>query len=64
MPRAQYPWLSMNFRNLWVICQLCNQEKSDMHWYEYEHYIFVHYPHLYTNVQAARPTTLLKTLKE
>lgn len=63
LPRAQYPWLSLDFRNLWVICQRCNQEKSDMHWYEYEHYIFVHYPSLYSNVSFARPTTLLQTLK-
>lgn len=63
LPRAQYPWLSLDFRNLWVICQRCNQEKSDMHWYEYEHYIFVHYPNLYSNVSFARPTTLLQTLK-
>lgn len=63
LPRAQYPWLSLDFRNLWVICQRCNQEKSDMHWYEYEHYIFVHYPSLYSNVSFARPTVLLQTLK-
>ncbi|BAU11309.1 hypothetical protein LEP3755_18020 [Leptolyngbya sp. NIES-3755] len=63
LPRAQYPWLSLDFRNLWVICQHCNQEKSDMHWYEYEHYVFVHYPKLYSNVSFARPTVLLQTLK-
>jgi len=63
LPRAQYPWLSLDFQNLWVVCQMCNQEKSDRHWYEYEHYIFVHYPHLYLNVRAARPTKLLQSLK-
>ena len=23
LPRAQYPWLSMDFNNLWVICKMC-----------------------------------------
>ncbi len=63
LPRAQYPWLSLDFKNLWVICQQCNREKSDMHWYEYEHYIFVHYPRLYSGVKAVRPTALLQSLK-
>ena len=64
LPRSQYPWLSMEFKNLWVICQLCNREKGEMHWFEYEHYIFVHYPELYPVVSAARPRKLLDTLKE
>ncbi|MFN6502118.1 MAG: HNH endonuclease [Nostoc sp. DedQUE01] len=64
LPRSQYPWLSIEFKNLWVICQVCNQEKSEMHWYEYEHYIFVHYPDLYLSVKAARPSSLLQSLKD
>ncbi len=64
LPRAQYPWLSMHFDNLWVICQMCNQEKGEMHWYEYEHYMFVHHPKLYENVKNARPTRLLQSLKK
>lgn len=64
LPRAQYPWLSMNFKNLWVICKACNQEKGEMHWFEYEHYMFVHHPELLPDIQAARPTQLLKELKE
>ncbi|MDZ8027016.1 MAG: hypothetical protein RMY36_033370 [Nostoc sp. SerVER01] len=57
-------WLSIEFKNLWVICQVCNQEKSEMHWYEYEHYIFVRYPDLYLSVKAARPSSLLQSLKD
>ncbi|MDZ8184041.1 MAG: HNH endonuclease signature motif containing protein [Nostoc sp. ChiSLP02] len=64
LPRSQYPWLSIEFQNLWVICQVCNQEKSEMHWYEYEHYVFVRYPHLYISVKAARPSSLLQSLKD
>lgn len=60
LPRSQYPWLSMEFKNLWVICQVCNKEKGEMHWYEYEHYIFVHHPDLYLAVKAARPSQLLQ----
>jgi 5-methylcytosine-specific restriction endonuclease McrA len=63
LPRAQYPWLSMEFGNLWVICQACNQEKGEMHWYEYEHYMFVHHPDLYAAVKAVRPRQLLQSLK-
>jgi len=62
LPRAQYPWLSLDFRNLWVICQDCNQEKGERHWYEYEHYMFIHHPGRYQDVQFARPRQLLKTL--
>ncbi|MEH1968172.1 HNH endonuclease [Nostoc sp.] len=64
LPRSQYPWLSMEFRNLWVICQVCNKEKGEMHWYKYEHYIFVHYPNLYLAVKMARPSQLLQSLKD
>lgn len=64
LPRSQYPWLSMEFKNLWVICITCNQEKSDMHWYEYEHYMFVHHPAFYYAVQSARPIYLLQSLKD
>ena len=60
LPRSQYPWLSMEFKNLWVICQVCNKEKGEMHWYEYEHYLFVHHPDLYLDVKAARPSQLLQ----
>ncbi|WP_427159726.1 HNH endonuclease [Aliinostoc sp. HNIBRCY26] len=64
LPRSQYPWLSMNFHNLWVICRDCNQEKSEMNWYEYEHYIFINYPDWYPAVKAARPKLLLHSLKD
>ncbi|MBD2358897.1 HNH endonuclease [Tolypothrix sp. FACHB-123] len=62
LPRSQYPWLSMEFQNLWVICQACNQEKGEMHWYKYEHYIFIHNPDFYLSVKAARPSLLLQSL--
>lgn len=64
LPRSQYPWLSLDFQNLWVICLTCNKEKGEMHWYEYEHYIFIHYPELYESVRIARPIPLLKNLAE
>ncbi|MBE9129414.1 MULTISPECIES: HNH endonuclease [unclassified Coleofasciculus] len=63
LPRAQYPWLSLDFRNLWVICRSCNRKKGEMHWYKYEHYIFIHYPDLYQGIQLFRPKQLLKSLK-
>lgn len=62
LPRSQYPWLSMDFDNLWVICRSCNQEKAEMHWYEYERYILKRYPDRYGNVRFYRPMQLLKTL--
>lgn len=62
LPRSQYPWLALDFRNLWVICHECNQEKGEMHWYEYEHYIFINYPDRYQSVRLYRPTELLKSL--
>jgi len=64
LPRAQYPWLSMDFKNLWVICHTCNQEKSEMNWYEYELYMLNQHPDRYPNVKFMRPIHLLKTLKE
>jgi len=64
LPRAQYPWLSLEFQNLWVICRICNQEKGEMHWYEYEHYILIHHPNRYQDVAFARPRKLLQTLKD
>jgi hypothetical protein len=64
LPRAQYPWLSLDFRNLWVICRICNQEKGEMHWYEYERYTFLKYPNRLADIQFARPRQLLKTLKD
>ncbi|MBE9076946.1 HNH endonuclease [Romeria aff. gracilis LEGE 07310] len=63
LPRAQYPWLSLDFRNLWVICYQCNQEKGERHWYEYEHYIFNQYPDRYEDIRFARPRQLLRSLK-
>jgi 5-methylcytosine-specific restriction endonuclease McrA len=63
LPRSQYPWLSMEFKNLWVICKTCNQEKGEMHWYEYEHYMLVNHPDLYLVIKAVRPIQLLKSLK-
>lgn len=62
LPRAQYPWLSLDFRNLWVICRVCNQEKGELHWYEYEHFMLVHHPDRYEDVAFARPRKLLQTL--
>ncbi|MBW4652334.1 MAG: HNH endonuclease [Kaiparowitsia implicata GSE-PSE-MK54-09C] len=62
LPRAQYPWLSLDFRNLWVICHRCNQEKAERHWYEYEHYIFNNYPERYQDIAFARPRQLLQLL--
>lgn len=64
LPRSQYPWLSMEFNNLWVICRVCNQEKGEMHWYEYEHYMFVHHLDLYLAIKAVRPSQLLQSLKD
>ncbi|WP_068819301.1 HNH endonuclease [Phormidesmis priestleyi] len=64
LPRSQYPWLSMEFKNLWVICQTCNREKGEMHWYEYERYVLAKYPDLYDAVKAARPNQLLQSLKD
>lgn len=64
LPRSQYPWLSMEFKNFWVICKACNQEKGEMHWFEYEHYMLIHNPNRLPDVQVARPTQLLRSLKE
>ena len=63
LPRSHYPWLSMNFQNLWVICQQCNREKAEMHWYEYELYMYEKYPNDYLFIKSARPTKLLESLK-
>ena len=62
LPRAQYPWLSLDFRNLWVICHICNQEKGERHWYEYEHYMLINHPERYRDVTIYRPRQLLKDL--
>jgi hypothetical protein len=64
LPRAQYPWLSMDFQNLWVICVTCNKEKGEMNWYEYERYIIAQNPAAYPVLKAQRPTVLLKALKQ
>lgn len=63
LPRSQYPWLSLEWQNLWVICQACNREKGEKHWYEYEQYMFLNYPHDCPAIKAARPTKLLESLK-
>ena len=62
LPRAQYPWLSLDFRNFWVICRVCNQEKGERHWYEYEHYMLIHHPDRYQDIAMFRPRQLLKDL--
>lgn len=62
LPRSQYPWLAMDFRNFWVICRMCNIEKGEMHWYEYEAYVLKKYPHRYLDVKLARPLELLQEL--
>jgi hypothetical protein len=54
----------MEFKNFWVICKACNQEKGEMHWFEYEHYMLIHHPNRLPDVQVARPTQLLRSLKE
>lgn len=64
LPRSQYPWLSLEWSNLWVICRACNLEKSEMHWYEYEQYIYHKYPQDYPVIRAARPIKLLDSLKQ
>lgn len=63
LPRSQYPWLALEFKNLWVICQECNFEKAEMHWYEYERYILKKYPDRYLHVCAARPSELLTAMR-
>ncbi|MEM1242668.1 MAG: HNH endonuclease, partial [Cyanobacteria bacterium P01_H01_bin.26] len=62
LPRAQYPWLSLDFRNLWVICYICNQEKGERHWYEYERYMLINHPERYQDIIVFRPRQLLKDL--
>ncbi|MEM7771507.1 MAG: HNH endonuclease [Cyanobacteria bacterium P01_A01_bin.37] len=64
LPRAQYPWLSLDFRNLWVICRDCNLEKGERHWYEYEHYMLIRHPERYENIQLFRPRQLLQSLRQ
>ena len=64
LPRSQYPWLSMEFKNLWVICLLCNKEKGERHWYEYERYMLTNHPDLYAAVRMARPLQVLQSLKD
>ncbi|UJB72329.1 HNH endonuclease (plasmid) [Acaryochloris sp. 'Moss Beach'] len=64
LPRAQYPWVSLDFKNFWVICLYCNREKGERHWYEYEHYILINHPEFYDDVAFARPRQLLKKSTE
>lgn len=64
LPRSQYPWLSMDFNNLWVICLMCNKEKGEKHWYEYERYIYDNYRDTYGFIRSVRPTKLLKSLRD
>lgn len=63
LPRSQYPWLSLEWSNLWVICRDCNREKGEMHWYEYEKYIYQNYPDDYPVIRSSRPSQLLDSLK-
>lgn len=63
LPRSQYPWLSLEWSNLWVICRACNREKGEKHWYEYEQYMYHNYPQDYPVIRAARPSELLNSLK-
>jgi hypothetical protein len=62
LPRSQYPWLSLDFRNFWVICRACNLEKAEMNWYEYERYCFKNYPDRYHYILEERPQQLLLSL--
>ncbi|MGK7910204.1 MAG: HNH endonuclease [Synechococcus sp.] len=62
LPRAKYPWLSLNFDNFWVICRHCNREKGEMDWLEYEHFIFTEREHLYPLIRSQRPSILLRNL--
>ncbi len=39
-------------------------KKGEMHWYQYEHHIFVHASEHYENVRKARPKRLLKSLSD
>lgn len=64
LPRSQYPWLSMEFSNFWVICLICNKEKGEKHWYEYERYIYENYRDTYGFIRDSRPTKLLKSLRD
>lgn len=63
LPRSQYPWLSLEWSNLWVICRDCNRKKGEMHWYEYEKYIYQNYPDDYPVIRSSRPLQLLNSLK-
>ncbi|WP_319418820.1 HNH endonuclease [Pleurocapsa sp. FMAR1] len=63
LPRSQYPWLSLEWSNLWVICRTCNREKGEKHWYEYEQYMYQKYPQDYPVIKATRPIKLLNSLK-
>jgi hypothetical protein len=63
LPRSHYPWLSIEFDNLWVVCKECNIEKGDLNWFEYERYIAQEYPEQYSNIFKARPIELIKALK-
>lgn len=63
LPRSQYPWLSLEWSNLWVICRVCNREKGERHWYEYEQYMYHKYPQDYPIIKTARPIELLNSLK-
>ena len=64
LPRSQYPWLSLEWSNLWVICHACNLEKGEKNWYEYEQYMYQKYPQDYAIIRSARPIKLLDSLKQ
>lgn len=34
-PRRHYPWLAWDISNLWVLCKVCNRNKSDRQWDDY-----------------------------
>jgi len=62
LPRSKYPWLSMEFKNMWVICHECNKEKGEMDWYDYERYMYLNHRKFYLNLRMFRPTKLLQSL--
>jgi hypothetical protein len=64
LPRCQYPWLSMNFANFWVICLNCNREKKDLNWLEYERYILIKDAASYHQIFQERPIELLQALRQ
>lgn len=62
LPKSKYPWLSMEFKNMWVICNECNKEKGEMDWYDYERYIFNNHRKFHKNLIMFRPVKLIQSL--